>query len=53
MNRSTRIFLYGLVLLGISILIFQSGDPDVGPPATIFGLAGLLISGYAAFKPDS
>jgi hypothetical protein len=49
MNRTTRIFLYGIVIVGLSIVFLQSVDVVIG-----IGLAlvGLVISGQAAFRDD-
>lgn len=57
MNRNTRIFLYGVVLLGVGILLLrvdtEPGEfPLLGFIGLLFGLVGLALSASAAFRHD-
>lgn len=57
MNRNTRIFLFGVVLLGVGILLLQSyPEPEEDPILAVAGLVvaaiGLTLSAGGAFRLD-
>jgi hypothetical protein len=57
MNRNTRIFLFGAILLGVGILLLQSypepeEDPILAVAGLLFGILGLTLSAGAAFRLD-
>lgn len=57
MNRNTRIFLFGVVLLGVGILLLQSyPEPEEDPLLAVAGLViaalGLTLSAAGAFRLD-
>lgn len=57
MNRNTRIFVFGVVLLGVGILLLQSyPEPDADPYLAVAGLVvaalGLAFSAGGAFNRD-
>lgn len=57
MNRNTRIFLFGVVLLGIGILLLQSypepeEDPILAVAGLVLGILGLVLSAIGAFRLD-
>lgn len=49
MNRTTRVFLYGIVIVGLSVVVLQSIDVTIG---SMLAFVGLVISGQAAFRND-
>ncbi|HEY0603594.1 MAG TPA: hypothetical protein VGD58_11820 [Herpetosiphonaceae bacterium] len=57
MNRNTRIFLYGAMLLGVGILLLRApeepGDlPLLAVAGLMFSILGLVLSAGAAFHTD-
>lgn len=57
MNRNTRIFLFGVVLIGVGILLLQSyPEPEADPYLAVVGLVvaalGLTLSAGGAFNRD-
>lgn len=57
MNRNTRIFLYGVVLLGVGILLLRAvPEPGELPLVAVAGLVvsilGLVLSAGGAFSLD-
>ncbi|HEY0735772.1 MAG TPA: hypothetical protein VGD69_12750 [Herpetosiphonaceae bacterium] len=57
MNRNTRIFLFGVVLLGVGMLLLQSyPEPEEDPILAVAGLVvaalGLAFSAGGAFNLD-
>lgn len=57
MNRNTRIFLFGVVLLGVGILLLQSypepeEDPILAVAGLVLGILGLTLSAIGAFRLD-
>jgi multisubunit Na+/H+ antiporter MnhB subunit len=57
MNRNTRIFLFGVVLLGVGILLLQSypepeEDPILAVAGLVVGALGLALSAGGAFLND-
>lgn len=57
MNRNTRIFLFGVILLGVGILLLRAipepGElPVVAVAGLVFAILGLTLSARGAFSLD-